>query len=58
MLQFYSDLEKRLKRHRPEIYIPHMSGLLKDPHRDPKQFRQMPAHWVLHSMEASAWPPP
>lgn len=53
MMQFYGDLTKRLKRHRPEIYIPHMSGLLKDPNRNLKQYRDLPPHWVLHSMEAN-----
>jgi len=53
MLEFYDTIEKKVKRHRPEEYIPYCAQRLSEFHRDVDKISKIPPHNLLHSIEAN-----
>jgi len=53
MIRFYDALEKAVKRHRPEAYIPWAAARMRAARDDIKKFAQTPPYRILHSAEAN-----
>jgi len=53
MREFYDHLEKRIKRHRPEVFIPYMSTLFRRSLED-FDHTKIPPHYILRSIEANS----
>lgn len=52
MMEFYDSLERKVKRHRPEIFIPYMANLFRESLENFYRTK-VPPHFILRSIEAN-----
>lgn len=53
MIDFYDALEKKLKRHPPQVYIPYVAEQLTRSRENVKTLCKLPPHNMIHSIEAN-----
>jgi hypothetical protein len=52
-IRFYEELERLLKRYRPEKYGPILANMIYELLDKPEQWRYYPLHFLIHSIEAN-----